>query len=155
MYQLTREDLAEDNGQGANVKKVLWVKDDHFNDGDVVDFNIIDFALMEMKDEKTHVSRYNAKQKMMILSGEHKGKEYTHTWWDVLEPGNQDQPGRSLPFLTKALKRLGMPEELLVKPVTEVLNSTVGRSFTAKCVQTPKKKGNGVYTNWYEWHPLI
>ena len=157
MYQLTREDLANDSfgGGSAEKKEKAWVNDKHFKNGETVDFNIVDFALMEMKDKKTQVPRFHAQQKMMVLSGEFKGKEYTYTWWDVLEPGDQNKPGRSLSFLTTALKNLGIPEELLTKPVTEALGSAVGGSLTATCNQVPKKTGDGHYTNWHNWQPLI
>ena len=150
MYQLTNEDLAQENA-GEGKKK--WVNDSDFKNGEVVDFNVVDWCLVE-KVDKDGVNRYHAQQKMIVLSGDWKGKEYTHTWWDVLAPNNADKPGRSLQFMTWALKNMGLRDDELKGALTVAVSNAIGRSFTAVCRQKPKSNGNGFYTSWQNHKPL-
>ena len=150
MFQITKEFLNEKPMESDK----RWVNDQDFKHNDLVDFNILDFCIEESN--KNGRTRYHGKQKMKVLSGSNKGKEYTHTWWDVLEEGNKELPGRSARYLTWALQGMGMTdEELEAKPITSCIELAIGRSFSAVCRQKPNRQGDGYYTSWLKHRPLV
>ena len=150
MFQITKEYL----NQKQPESKKNWVNDQEFKANELVDFNILDFYIEETN--RNGRQRFHGKQKMKVLSGEHKGKEYTHTWWDVLKEGNRNLPGNTMQYLTWALQGIGLQDEDLEDtPPQEAVKHSVGRSFSAVCRQKPNRQGDGFYTSWLKHKPLM